>query len=170
LQGHRETLAIANRGAKVEQRHPQPAAFVIAGADDSWSWFFFPSSTSATWTIYQRWKLQLAEVLAEFASEEVERADLNTSLLQLAGGVAVFGGWLASLVDRLPTAIELPGAARGAGREGIWQGTGADEDAGSGLEGNSGRLTALRISTGASKRLQQTITQQGRRRTGPLRS
>lgn len=69
-----ETLGIANRGAKGEAsgQHSR-LAFVSNGGGIIVELFFISNPNDVA--IYQRWKLQLAEVLANLLAEEVMRAD-----------------------------------------------------------------------------------------------
>ena len=68
----RETLGIANRGAKGEGsgQHSR-LAFVSSGGGIIVELFFI--SNPSDLDKYQRWKLQLAEVLADLLAEEVKR-------------------------------------------------------------------------------------------------
>ena len=78
--GHRlcsaisETLGIANRGAKGESsgQHSR-LVFVSRGGGIIVELFFI--SNPGDLAAYQRWKLQLAEMLADLLAVEVERAD-----------------------------------------------------------------------------------------------
>ncbi|HIZ49565.1 MAG TPA: N-acetylmuramoyl-L-alanine amidase [Candidatus Pseudomonas excrementavium] len=65
-----ETLGIANRGAKGEGsgQHSR-LAFVSSGGGIIVELFFISNPSDVA--IYQRWKLQLAEVLADLLAEEV---------------------------------------------------------------------------------------------------
>lgn len=69
-----ENLGIANRGAKGEAsgQHSR-LAFVSRGGGIIVELFFI--SNPSDLATYQRWKLQLAEVLADLLAEEVMRAD-----------------------------------------------------------------------------------------------
>ncbi|WP_263363820.1 hypothetical protein, partial [Halopseudomonas salina] len=69
-----ETLDIANRGAKGEAsgQHSR-LAFVSRGGGIIVELFFISNPQDVA--RYQRWKLQLAEVLAELLAEEVMCAD-----------------------------------------------------------------------------------------------
>jgi len=69
-----ETLDIPSRGAKGEAsgQHSR-LAFVSRGGGIIVELFFISNPSDVA--VYQRWKLQLAEVLAELLAEEVMRAD-----------------------------------------------------------------------------------------------
>lgn len=69
-----ETLGIVNRGAKGEAsgQHSR-LAFVSSGGGMIVELFFISNPRDVD--IYQRWKLQLAEVLANLLAEEVMRVD-----------------------------------------------------------------------------------------------